>query len=70
MAPGFTMPAFSTAIRVEGRAEVFDVVDAHVRDHGDRAVGDIRRVPGSSDAHLDDGGLHGEIGEPPERAPR
>src|SRR5262249_59617814 len=49
------------------RAEVFDVVDAHVRDHGDAPVDNVGGVPRPTHADLDDGHVDGDVREPRER---
>ena len=49
------------------RPEVLHVVDAHVGHDGDTSVDDVRRVPTPADTDLDDRGLDGDVGEPPQR---
>ncbi len=65
--PGFTMPAFSSATRAPPVTHAVGVVEAHVGEHRDRAVDDVRGVPAPEQAHLDHGGAHRLVGEPAER---
>ena len=44
-------------------AEEVLVVERDRGDHGNRAVRDVRRVPAPAEAHLDDGDVHGGVGE-------
>ena len=47
-----------------GRAEVLDVVELDVGDHGDLAVDHVGGVPAAPEAHLDDRDVDGHVGEP------
>ena len=48
---------------LDRRAEQPRVVDRHRRHHGDLAVGHVGRVPRATEPDLDDGDVHGGVGE-------
>ena len=64
VAPGFTIPAFSSAIPARDGPEVLDVVELDVGDHRDLAVDHVGGVPAAPEAHLDDRDVDGHVGEP------
>ena len=66
VAPGLTMPAFSSAMRRRQSPLSVRVVVADVGEHGHLAVDDVRGVPSPEQAHLDHGRGHGLVGEPSE----
>ena len=63
MEPALMIPAFSTAISAGVFAEQPRMVDSDRRDDGDRRVGDVRDVPGATEADLDHGDVDRRVGE-------
>src|SRR3954449_10945617 len=54
----------------QGGADGLGMVETHVGDDSNLAVGDVGGVPPSAEADLDDADVYGDVGVPPERGGR